>query len=72
MAGMAWTLHPALFYEKYGTVLVQLWESGDVSTLFNPMRRLSRSIGDRITSLRRPLGTSATAAPKAGTVSGAA
>ncbi|KAL1460408.1 hypothetical protein MTO96_027383 [Rhipicephalus appendiculatus] len=72
MAGMAWTLHPALFYEKYGTVLVQLWESGDVGTLFNPVRRLSRSIGDRITSLRRPQGTTATAAPKAGAVGGAA
>ncbi|KAL1417754.1 hypothetical protein MTO96_026527 [Rhipicephalus appendiculatus] len=72
MAGMAWTLHPALFYEKYGTVLVQLWESGDVGTLFNPVRRLSRSIGDRITSLRRPHSTTATAATKAGTVGGAA
>ncbi|KAH7933609.1 hypothetical protein HPB49_014358 [Dermacentor silvarum] len=52
MAGMAWTLHPALFYEKYGTVLVQLWESGAFGTMFRPVRRLSKSIGDRITSLR--------------------
>ncbi|XP_070382644.1 pneumococcal serine-rich repeat protein-like [Dermacentor albipictus] len=53
MAGMAWTLHPALFYEKYGTVLVQLWESGAFGNMFRPVRTLSKSIGDRITSLRR-------------------
>ncbi|KAH6924677.1 hypothetical protein HPB50_021818 [Hyalomma asiaticum] len=53
MAGMAWTLHPALFYEKYGTVLVQLWDSGAIGTLFRPVRRLSRSIGDAIAARRR-------------------
>ncbi|KAK8778304.1 hypothetical protein V5799_020355 [Amblyomma americanum] len=36
MAGMAWTLHPALFYDKYGPVLVQLWESGALGALFRP------------------------------------
>ncbi|KAL3224350.1 hypothetical protein MRX96_049517 [Rhipicephalus microplus] len=71
MAGMAWTLHPALFYEKYGTVLVQLWESSDVSTLFDPVRRLSRSIGDRITFLHRHHSDTLTATTKAGAVGGA-
>ncbi|KAH6920195.1 hypothetical protein HPB50_028816 [Hyalomma asiaticum] len=71
MAGMAWTLHPALFYEKYGTVLVQLWESGAIGTLFHPVRRLSKSISDRITSLRHPHGAAATAAPEPGTAGGA-
>ncbi|KAH8030657.1 hypothetical protein HPB51_010591 [Rhipicephalus microplus] len=71
MAGMAWTLHPALFYEKYGTVLVQLWEWGDVGTLFDPVRRLSRSIGDRITSLHRHHSDTLTATTKAGAVGGA-
>ncbi|KAL3211218.1 hypothetical protein MRX96_052076 [Rhipicephalus microplus] len=71
MAGMAWTLHPALFYEKYGTVLVQLWESGDVGTLFDPVRRLSRSIGDRITSLHCHHSDTLTATTKAGAVGGA-
>nr|XP_050046644.1 uncharacterized protein LOC126543576 [Dermacentor andersoni] len=59
---MAWTLHPALFYEKYGTVLVQLWESGAFGTMFRPVRRLSKGIGDRITSLR--LQRSVAAPPK--------
>ncbi|KAH6923873.1 hypothetical protein HPB50_008400 [Hyalomma asiaticum] len=67
MAGMAWTLHPALFYEKYGTVLVQLWESGAIGTLFHPVRRLSKSISDRITSLRHHHGAAATAALEPGT-----
>ncbi|KAH6923949.1 hypothetical protein HPB50_010013 [Hyalomma asiaticum] len=71
MAGMAWTLHPALFYEKYGTVLVQLWESGAIGTLFHPVRRLSKSISDRITSLRHHHGAAATAAPEPGTAGGA-
>ncbi|XP_065300602.1 streptococcal hemagglutinin-like [Dermacentor albipictus] len=53
MAGMAWTLHPALFYEKYGTVLVQLWDSGAMSTLFRPVRRLSKTIGDALAARRR-------------------
>ncbi|KAH6924612.1 hypothetical protein HPB50_020515 [Hyalomma asiaticum] len=71
MAGMAWTLHPALFYEKYGTVLVQLWESGAIGTLFHPVRRLSKSISDRITSLRHHHGAAAIAAPEPGTADGA-
>ncbi|XP_077494823.1 uncharacterized protein LOC144105577 [Amblyomma americanum] len=50
MAGMAWTLHPALFYDKYGPVLVQLWESGALGALFRPVRRLSKTIGDALTS----------------------
>lgn len=53
---MAWTLHPALLYEKYGTVLVQLWDSGAMGTLFRPVRRLSRSIGEAITARRRGSG----------------
>ncbi|KAL1422215.1 hypothetical protein MTO96_022347 [Rhipicephalus appendiculatus] len=56
MAGMAWTLHPALLYEKYGTVLVQLWDSGAMGTLFRSVRRLSRSIGDAITACRHGSG----------------
>ncbi|KAK8762884.1 hypothetical protein V5799_034507 [Amblyomma americanum] len=50
MAGMAWTLHPALLYDKYGPVLIQLWDSGALSNLFRPVRRLSETIGDAITS----------------------
>ncbi|KAK8770106.1 hypothetical protein V5799_013429 [Amblyomma americanum] len=50
MAGMAWTLHPALLYDKYGPVLIQLWDSGALSNLFQPVRRLSVTIGDAITS----------------------
>ncbi|KAH7932670.1 hypothetical protein HPB49_000590 [Dermacentor silvarum] len=52
MAGMAWTLHPALFYEKYGAVLVQLWDSGAMGTLFRPVRRLSKTIGDALAARR--------------------
>nr|XP_050046499.1 uncharacterized protein LOC126543423 [Dermacentor andersoni] len=58
MAGMAWTLHPARFYEKYGTVLVQLWDSGAMSTLFRPVRRLSKTIGDALATRRRRSSTS--------------
>ncbi|XP_070386937.1 serine-rich adhesin for platelets-like [Dermacentor albipictus] len=47
MAGMAWTLHPALLYEKYGIVLVQLWDSGAMNGLFRPtVRRISQSISN--------------------------
>ncbi|KAK8758426.1 hypothetical protein V5799_003937 [Amblyomma americanum] len=44
MAGMAWTLHPALLYEKFGPVLVNLWESGAFGALFRPARRLSPTV----------------------------
>ncbi|KAM7306142.1 uncharacterized protein ISCGN_009883 [Ixodes scapularis] len=50
MAGIAWTLHPALFYEKYGSVLVQLWDSGALRNLFVPVRRLSTTIGSAVSS----------------------
>ncbi|XP_070386655.1 serine-rich adhesin for platelets-like [Dermacentor albipictus] len=52
MAGMAWTLHPALLYEKFGPVLIDLWESGAFRTLFRPVRHLSRTIGAAITPRR--------------------
>ncbi|KAK8758432.1 hypothetical protein V5799_003943 [Amblyomma americanum] len=45
MAGTAWTLHPALLYEKYGTVLVQFWETAGLDAFFRPIRRLSTSLG---------------------------
>ncbi|CAN7939258.1 unnamed protein product, partial [Ixodes hexagonus] len=50
MAGIAWTLHPALFYEKYGSVLVQLWDSGTLRNMFVPIRRLSATIGAAVTT----------------------
>lgn len=52
MAGMAWTLHPALLYEKFGPVLIELWESGAFRSLFRPVRHLSRTIGAAITPRR--------------------
>lgn len=55
MAGMAWTLHPDLFYQKYGIGLVELWDSGALGTLFKPVRRLSKNIGNAIASGIAPL-----------------
>ncbi|CAN7996500.1 unnamed protein product, partial [Ixodes hexagonus] len=47
MVGMAWTLHPALFYEKYDSVLVQFWDSGFLRTV---SRLLSASLSTEIGS----------------------